>query len=114
ARGRRPPTPPWPPAARAADPHPLDPGSGPPRRATPAERIAASEAALAGSTGQPPNAKATFIAAARRAARAAASLEDAPAADPDPEEASHPPGTLAGTLAKHRGTLLIAAAARPR
>jgi len=96
------------PARRAADPHPLEPGA--PRRATPAERIAASEAALAGTTGQAPNAKATFIAAARRAARAAASLEDAPAADPNPEEASHRPRTLAGTLAKHRGTLLIAAA----
>ena len=110
SRWPEPATSPLTPARRAADPHPLEPGSGTPRRATPAERIAASEAALAGSTGQTPNAKATFIAAARRAARAAASLEDAPAADPDPEEASNPPGTLAGTLAKHRGTLLIAAA----
>jgi localization factor PodJL len=108
SRWPEPATSPLTPARRAADSHPLEPGSGAPRRATPAERIAASEAALAGSTGQAPNAKATFIAAARRAARAAASLEDAPAADPDPEEATN--RTLAGTLAKHRGTLLIAAA----
>jgi localization factor PodJL len=98
------------PARRAGDPHPLEPGSGAPRRATPAERIAASEAALAGTTAQAPNAKATFIAAARRAARAAATLEDAPAADPDPEEATSRPDAIASTLAKHRGTLLIAAA----
>ena len=112
SRWPEPATSPLTPARRAADPHPLEPGSGAPRRATPAERIAASEAALAGTTAQAPNAKATFIAAARRAARAAASLEDQdpPAADPDPEEATSGPGAIASTIAKHRGTLLIAAA----
>jgi localization factor PodJL len=112
SRWPEPATSPLTPARRATDaaPHPLEPGSGAPRRATPAERIAASEAALAGPTGPGPNAKATFIAAARRAARAAASLEEAPAAEPDPEEATSRPGAIASTIAKHRGTLLIAAA----
>jgi localization factor PodJL len=98
------------PARRAGDPHPLEPGLGSARRATPAERIAASEAALASTTVQPANAKATFIAAARRAARAAASLEDAPARDPDPDASASRPGAIAGLIAKHRGTLIIAAA----
>jgi localization factor PodJL len=52
---------------------PLEPGSGPPRRATPSLRIAASEAALGGvrpAAGASAN-KARFIAAARRAAQAA-------------------------------------------
>jgi localization factor PodJL len=52
---------------------PLEPGSGPPRRATPSLRIAASEAALGGvrpAAGASAN-KASFIAAARRAAQAA-------------------------------------------
>jgi localization factor PodJL len=103
--------PPLTPARRAGDPpHPLEPGLGPTRRATPAERIAASEAALASKTAQPADAKATFIAAARRAARAAASLEDAPAKDPDPEASGGRPGAIASLIAKHRGTLILAAA----
>jgi localization factor PodJL len=56
--------------------YPIEPGAGAPRgrAATPAERIAASEAALgpAKSAAPNPNEKANFIAAARRAAQAAA------------------------------------------
>jgi localization factor PodJL len=56
--------------------HPIEPGSGAPRGrpATPAERIAASEAALGPikPAASDPNDKANFIAAARRAAQAAA------------------------------------------
>ncbi|HXW28277.1 MAG TPA: hypothetical protein VEK55_02855, partial [Xanthobacteraceae bacterium] len=98
------------PARRAGDvpAHPLEPGVGAARRASPAERIAASEAAL--STVPPANAKATFIAAARRAARAAANIEDAPATDPDPEGSGGPPAAIASLITKHRGTLMIAAA----
>jgi localization factor PodJL len=108
--GRWPEPPPLTPARRAGDPapHPLEPGAA--RRATPAERIAASQAALAGTTVQAPDAKATFIAAARRAARAAAHLEDAPAADPDPEISAARPRAIAHLIAKHRGTLMIAVA----
>jgi localization factor PodJL len=96
------------PARRAGDPppHPLEAG----RRATPAERIAASEAALGSTTASPANAKATFIAAARRAARAAASIEDPPAPDLDPEASAGEPRPVASMIAKHRGVLIIAAA----
>jgi localization factor PodJL len=55
--------------------HPLEPGSGRSRAATPAERIAESEAALGPLRQNAPaeaNEKANFIAAARRAAQAAA------------------------------------------
>jgi localization factor PodJL len=53
--------------------HPLEPGSGPPRRAPPTLRIAASEAALGGArpAAGASASKASFIAAARRAAQAA-------------------------------------------
>jgi len=77
----RPAAPPAPPIRPAIDPslpadHPLEPGSaGRSRVATPAERIAASEAVLAplktNSTAEAGE-KANFIAAARRAAQAAA------------------------------------------
>lgn len=52
---------------------PLEPGSGPPRRAPPSLRIAASEAALGGArpAAEASASKASFIAAARRAAQAA-------------------------------------------
>ena len=52
---------------------PLEPGSGPPRRAPPGLRIAASEAALGGArpAAGASASKASFIAAARRAAQAA-------------------------------------------
>lgn len=66
------------PESRLPDDHPLEPGSGSPRRmaVTPAERIAASEAALAAAQpaqpqGPEPSPQASFIAAARRAAMAA-------------------------------------------
>jgi localization factor PodJL len=111
-RWSEPAPPPLTPARRAGDlpSHPLEPGMGAARRATPAERIAASEAALASPTGPPANAKATFIAAARRAARAAANIEDAPARDPDPEGSPDRPHAIASLIAKHRGALMIAAA----
>ncbi|MFT4279317.1 MAG: hypothetical protein QM576_23465 [Rhodopseudomonas sp.] len=55
--------------------HPLEPGTKPPGRVSPSERIAASESALSDiAPAQPEPANATsFIAAARRAAQAAAS-----------------------------------------
>jgi localization factor PodJL len=108
SRWPEPATSPLTPARRAGDPpsHPLEAG----RRATPAERIAASEAALAATTAPPANAKATFIAAARRAARAAASIEDPPAPDLDPEASAGEPRPIASMMAKHRGVLIIAAA----
>jgi localization factor PodJL len=111
-RWSEPAPPPLTPARRAGDlpSHPLEPGMGAARRATPAERIAASEAALASPTVPPANAKATFIAAARRAARAAANIEDAPAMDPDPEGSSGRPQAIASLIAKHRGALMIAGA----
>jgi localization factor PodJL len=111
-RWSEPAPPPLTPARRAGDlpAHPLEPGVGAARRATPAERIAASEAALASSTAPAANAKATFIAAARRAARAAANIEDAPATDPDPEGSADRPLAIASLVAKHRGALMVAAA----
>jgi localization factor PodJL len=95
--------------------HPLEPGSGAARgrsAGTPAERIAASEAALA-PTKPPvipdPGGKPDFIAAARRAAQAAA------AATPDRRPlAGEPPEpnreSLGKRLTKHMRSLFIAAA----
>lgn len=101
------------PARRAGDPapHPLEPGAGAPRRVSAAERIAASEAALATTPGPGEfDPKAAFIAAARRAARAAASARDAPAAEADPEVARGAPSAIAGTIRRYGGALLVAAA----
>jgi localization factor PodJL len=94
---------------------PLEPGSGGPRLrpgATPAERIAASEAALG--TAKPKAAergeKANFIAAARRAAQAAAA--DAAATNPQSDEASETrAGGIAQVLGKHKRSLLMATGA---
>jgi localization factor PodJL len=103
------------PARRSPQTQPPELGSGKERRGSPAERIAASEAALAAVTVAEPNAKATFIAAARRAARAAASLEAGDADVPDPMGAPDAPparrGVMARTIAHYRGPVLIAAAA---
>jgi localization factor PodJL len=56
---------------------PLEPGSGPPLRAQPAVRIAASEPASDGAApATPAAARSSFIAAARRAAQAAAQAPD--------------------------------------
>lgn len=67
------------PPARADLPpdHPLEPGTRPPGRMTPSERIAASEDALrdiAGASPPEPTSASSFIAAARRAAQAASNL----------------------------------------
>ena len=94
---------------------PLEPGTGGPRLrpgATPAERIAASEAALgpakpkAAERGE----KANFIAAARRAAQAAAA--DAAATNPQADaEAETRSGGIAQVLGKHKRSLLMATGA---
>jgi localization factor PodJL len=109
ARDRRPAE-----ALLAAD-LPLEPGSGSPRgriAASPAERIAASEAALGGvKTSAPaePASKANFIAAARRAAQAAAS--DSPTAAPrSAEDGAQRPSIgemIRDVLARHRRPLMI-------
>jgi localization factor PodJL len=88
---------------------PLEPGTGAPRIATPAERIAASEAMLPPKKTAPEAAgKANFIAAARRAAQAAA-------ADASSEGTRSPEaggrnsllGTVGAAIAKRRRPLLI-------
>ncbi len=91
---------------------PLEPGSGLLRGrsgATPAERIAASEAALGPAKSEPParTEKANFIAAARRAAQAAAAdaASTDPLADAAPESRG---GGLAQVLSKHKRSLILA------
>jgi len=90
--------------------HPLEPGTGAPRgrAATPAERIAASEAMLSPRASAEPSGKANFIAAARRAAQAAAadaSWEGARASDERPGASML--GTVGGAIAKRRRPLMI-------
>jgi localization factor PodJL len=93
--------------------HPLEPGTGAPRArapATPAERIAASEAVLP--TTKPaaaePASKANFIAAARRAAQAAAADASSDGArTPDDRAGRSLLGMLAATIDKHRRALMI-------
>jgi len=93
------------------DDHPLEPGSGSPRRlpASPAERIAASEAALAAARpqGPEPSAKANFIAAARRAAQAAAESSEGSSGD-EADSGRSGLNAIGHTLAKRRRPLLIA------
>jgi localization factor PodJL len=96
---------------------PLEPGSAARGRpvASPAERIAASEAALAPVKPQAgePAGKANFIAAARRAAQAAAS-EGSPAEGGNAEagvEAKAGGGLMGRLLANRRRTLMIGIAA---
>jgi localization factor PodJL len=95
--------------------HPLEPGSAARGRSggSPADRIAASEAAL-GPAKPPvipdPGGKSNFIAAARRAAQAAA--RDAPPRAVLPKDAAAGPaktGGLADLLAKHRRSLVVGA-----
>ncbi len=91
--------------------HPLEPGSaaGRPRnQASPADRIAASEAALGNSKPPviPDGGKSNFIAAARKAAQAAALAAPSPAATPEA-----PPSALASLSKKLAGrlrTLIVA------
>jgi len=90
--------------------HPLEPGTGAPRArvATPAERIAASEAMLPPRAAAEPTGKANFIAAARRAAQAAAadaSWEATRSADERPHASVL--GTVGGAIAKRRRPLMI-------
>jgi localization factor PodJL len=95
------------------DDQPLEPGSGSPRgrAASPAERIAASEAVLGAGRPQSsadPGGKANFIAAARRAAQAAAAD---PSASADRAGEDKPYGSaltaIGETLAKRRRPLLL-------
>jgi localization factor PodJL len=95
---------------------PLEPGSGAPVfRANPAARIAASEAALAGSYGEAssaatPGAKSGFIAAARRAAQAALQAPGGRAPRPEPIEFGDVEApSLRGKLMKRVKSLFIAA-----
>jgi localization factor PodJL len=98
-----------PPVELPAD-HPLEPGTGAPRgrAATPAERIAASEAMLPSRPAAEPAGKANFIAAARRAAQAAAadaSWEGTRATDERPHASML--GSVGGAIAKRRRPLMI-------
>ncbi|MBX6425034.1 MAG: SEL1-like repeat protein [Variibacter sp.] len=91
---------------------PLEPGAVRARPApSAAERVAASEAALGGSRPAPqPDAKANFIAAARRAALAAAHLSQAPEGAQEPAKSeSSMLGTLAQKVTRHRSLLLAGA-----
>jgi localization factor PodJL len=89
--------------------HPLEPGTGAPHIATPAERIAASEAMLPPKkpAAEPPG-KANFIAAARRAAQAAAADASSEGTrSPEARGRSSLLGTVGGAIAKRRRPLLI-------
>jgi localization factor PodJL len=127
-----PPAPPMPPAAirpaapivherRAIHPdlppdHPIEPGSGAPRGrgATPAERIAASEAALGPikPAAADANEKANFIAAARRAAQAAAAdAAQTGGRRPDNKTIATDPADTSAKLAKFKRPLFMSVAA---
>jgi localization factor PodJL len=85
---------------------PLEPGSGPPRRAPPSLRIAASEAALGGArpAAGASASKASFIAAARRAAQAAGQEQGGRLSRADirnaPDEATPPMRSRVATRVK--------------
>ena len=96
--------------------HPLEPGSIVPRGrpATPAERIAASEAALAPrkpNGGPEANEKGNFIAAARRAAQAAAAEAGQPKRGDDKAAAPEADEAAEGNGAKFKRPLLLSVAA---
>jgi localization factor PodJL len=88
---------------------PLEPGTGAPRIATPAERIAASEAMLPPKKPAPePAGKANFIAAARRAAQAAAADASSDGTrSPEAGGRNSMLGTVGAAVAKRRRPLLI-------
>ena len=91
---------------------PLEPGSGPPRRPHPGARIAASEADLgdANPAAVPPRSKSSFLAAARRAAKAAVDL--APKAAPREESktsADSAHGSVRGRIAQKVKSLFVSA-----
>src|SRR5690606_11164728 len=92
--------------------YPLEPGAARARGApgSAAERIAASEAALGGIKPTPPSAdaKANCIAAARRAARAAASMSEAPEGTSEPQT-SEPSvlSSLTQKITRRRPLMLI-------
>jgi localization factor PodJL len=97
--------------------HPLEPGSGASRGGrhgpSPADRIAASEAALV--PAKPPviadpGGKSNFIAAARRAAQAATSAEVSARGSPNPAAAGptvSQMGRLVGMARKHARTVIV-------
>lgn len=105
------------PGRRPIDPtlpgdHPLEPGAARGRGAKSAgERIAASEAALGAAKPAEADAKANFIAAARRAAQAAANMSAAPEGGAEPAKAE--PSALSSLAQKfsRRGSLMLFAAA---
>lgn len=89
--------------------HPLEPGAARARASAPsaAQRIAASEAALGSAKPvSERDAKANFIAAARRAAQAAAGMSAPNAAEASTAESSGASGAVAQSLAR-RGPLLL-------
>lgn len=91
---------------------PLEPGSGPPPlRATPAARIAASEAALGGNRpSAAPGGQSGFIAAARRAAQAAAQEPSTRPSRQEAVEAYEPEASsLRSKMMKRVKSLFIAA-----
>lgn len=92
---------------------PLEPGSGPPRRAiSPGLRIAASEAALGGArpTAGTSASKANFIAAARRAAQAAGKDQSSPPAPTETHKiADGTTPSVRGRMAKRAKAALLAA-----
>jgi localization factor PodJL len=106
---------------RAIDPdlppdYPIEPGAGAPhgRPATPAERIAASEAALGPikPSAPDPNEKANFIAAARRAAQtAAAEAAQSGGKRADDKAPAPEPGEAGARLAKFKRPLFMSVAA---
>jgi localization factor PodJL len=94
------------------DNQPLEPGSGPPNlQGNPAARIAASEAALAGTPpAVAPGGKSSFIAAARRAAQAAGQQPNARAPRAEPVAGYEPANTsLSAKVIKRVKSLFIAA-----
>jgi localization factor PodJL len=96
--------------------HPIEPGSRAPhgRPATPAERIAASEAALGPikPAASDPNEKANFIAAARRAAQAAAAEAAQPGSKRADDKAVAPEQSdTSAKLAKFKRPLFMSVAA---
>ena len=91
---------------------PLEPGSGPPpKRANPAARIAASEAALGGSRpAAAPSGQSGFIAAARRAAQAAGQEPSRAGPRAEPIESYEPETpSLRSKMTKRIKSLFVAA-----